>query len=56
MNNLNKDSLSDISGVVLDELDNVCDIPFCPICNELEKNKGSQNIKICDSCKSKLLE
>jgi ribosomal protein L37AE/L43A len=30
-------------------------VPFCPICNNIEDNKGSYNIKVCKKCQKVLL-
>lgn len=30
-------------------------IPFCPICHNVEENKGSHNIRVCKNCRKILL-
>jgi ribosomal protein L37AE/L43A len=30
-------------------------MPFCPVCHDVEENKGSQNIKVCKKCRKILL-
>ena len=31
-------------------------MPFCPICHDIEENKGYHNIKICRNCAKIMLD